>query len=322
MNILLTGAAGFIGSKTAEYLLAAGHRVVGFDSVNDYYDVRLKEYRLAQLLRHEHFIFQRGDVEDVSLLSRIFQGGFFDAVVHLAARAGVRASIETPDLYLRTNAVGTLNVLEAMVAHGVRKLVMASTSSLYAGQATPFLESSVVTNPLSPYAASKLAAEALCHVWHHLYQIDISILRYFTVFGPAGRPDMAPFRFSECIRRGVPIPLFGDGSQTRDFTFIDDIARGTIAALKNVGFEIVNLGGGNEPLSIIAMISHLEQALDREAVIEYQPGFAADMTDTSADISKAADIFDWEPAVSPVDGLYRCAAWHRENASWLDHVVI
>jgi UDP-glucuronate 4-epimerase len=322
MNILLTGAAGFIGSKTAEFLLAAGHRVVGFDSVNDYYDVRLKEYRLAQLLRHEHFNFQRGDVENFSLLSGIFQGGCFDAVVHLAARAGVRASIETPDLYLRTNALGTLNVLQAMVAHGVRKLVMASTSSLYAGQATPFLESSVVTNPLSPYAASKLAGEALCHVWHHLYQIDISILRYFTVFGPAGRPDMAPFRFSECIRRGVPIPLFGDGSQTRDFTFIDDIARGTIAALKNIGFEIVNLGGGNEPLSIIAMISHLEQALDREAVIEYQPGFAADMTDTSADISKAADIFDWEPAVSPVDGLYRCAAWHRENASWLDHVVI
>ena len=180
----------------------------------------------------------------------------------------------------------------------------------------------MVTCPISPYAATKLAAEALAHVWHHLHGIDVSVLRYFTVYGPAGRPDMAPFRFSEWIRRSEPITLYGDGNQTRDFTYIDDIARGTLAALKPLGYEIINLGGGNTPISINTMIHQLEEELGAAAKVNYQPAIAADMTDTAADITKASTLLGWEPDVSPTVGLKKTAEWHRQNGAWLDHVEL
>jgi nucleoside-diphosphate-sugar epimerase len=186
----------------------------------------------------------------------------------------------------------------------------------------PFTEDANVTRPISPYAATKLAAEALCHVWHHLHQVDLSVLRYFTVYGPAGRPDMAPFRFSEWIRRGQPITLFGDGSQTRDFTYIDDIARGTLAALKPLGYEIINLGGGNTPVAVNSMIHSLEQHLGKSATINFQPAIAADMQDTAAEISKAAEMLDWTPLTSPEDGFRMTAEWHARQAGWLDSVVL
>lgn len=217
--------------------------MVGLDNLNDYYDPRLKQHRLEPLLKSPGFSFAEIDIEDGAALDRIFADHRFDAVINLAARAGVRASITDPHLYMRTNTVGTLNLLERMVLHAVPKFVIASTSSLYAGQPMPFTEDSIVTRPISPYAATKLAAESLAHVWHHLHGVDVSVLRYFTVYGPAGRPDMAPFRFCEWIRRGEPITLYGDGTQTRDFTYIDDIARGTLAGLKPLGYEIINLGG-------------------------------------------------------------------------------
>jgi len=223
---------------------------------------------------------------------------------------------------MRTNTVATLNLLERMVLHGIPKFIIASTSSLYAGQPMPFTEDANVTRPISPYAATKLAAEALAHVWHHLHGIDVSILRYFTVYGPAGRPDMAPFRFSEWIRRGQPITLYGDGSQTRDFTYIDDIARGTLAALKPLGYEIINLGGGNTPMAINTMIAQLEETLGATAIINRQPAIAADMQDTAADITKAARLLDWQPTTPPAQGLAATAQWHRQNAAWLDSVTL
>ena len=320
MHLLITGTAGFIGARTAQLALDAGHQVVGLDNLNDYYDPRLKRHRLQPLLQSPGFRFFEIDIENGDALDPIFAGDHFDAVINLAARAGVRASISDPHVYMRTNTVATLNLLERMVAHSVPKFIIASTSSLYAGQPMPFTEDAIVTRPISPYAATKLAAEALAHVWHHLHGIDVSILRYFTVYGPGGRPDMAPFRFSEWIRRSQPITLYGDGSQTRDFTYIDDIARGTLAALKPLGYEIINLGGGNQPLPVNTMISILEESLGRTAIIEYHPAFAADMQDTSADVSKAHRLLNWTPEVTPFDGLGKTAAWHLKNSEWLSQI--
>jgi len=322
MNLLITGCAGFIGARTTELALAAGHDVVGIDNLNDYYDVRLKRHRLEPLSANPSFVFHEIDIENGPALDAIFADHRFDAVINLAARAGVRASITDPHIYMRTNTVATLNLLERMVKHGIAKFVLASTSSLYAGQPMPFTEDANVTRPISPYAATKLAAEALSYVWHHLHGIDVSVLRYFTVYGPAGRPDMSPFRFSEWIRRGQPITLYGDGSATRDFTYIDDIARGTLAALKPLGYEIINLGGGNTPVAINHMIHSLEKHLGKSAVIESQPAIAADMRDTAANITKANQLLDWTPTTPPDLGFQLTAQWHTENANWLDQIAL
>ncbi|MBA4138476.1 MAG: nucleotide sugar epimerase [Opitutus sp.] len=342
MNYLVTGAAGFIAAKVCEQLLAAGHRVVGIDNLNDYYDVRLKDWRIAQLLGEtgavalgEHgqpsryadrrvaagsFTFQHLDTEDVATLGRLFDEFQFDAVFNLAARAGVRYSMENPHVYLSTNAHGTLNVMEAMRRHGVTKQVLASTSSLYAGCPLPFTEDQPVNTPLSPYAASKKAAELMAYSYHRLYGIDTTVVRYFTVFGPAGRPDMAPFRFIQWIAEGNPIQLFGDGSQSRDFTYVDDIARGTILAAKPVGYEIVNLGGGNNPLSMQAVIALLERLIGQQAIIAGQPPHAADLKETWADIAKAEKLFGWKPNVSVEEGFRRTVEWHRANRGWLGQI--
>jgi nucleoside-diphosphate-sugar epimerase len=322
MTILLTGCAGFIGARVGEMLLAAGNTVVGVDNLNDYYDVRLKRHRLDKLTPSSGFEFHRTDIEDHAALEKLFAAHRFDAVINLAARAGVRASIASPEVYLTTNTLGALNLLQLMTAHRVRRFVMASTSSLYAGAAMPFVETADVTRPISPYAATKLAAEALAQTWHHLHGINVAILRYFTVYGPAGRPDMSPFRFIEWVRRGQQIQLFGDGSQTRDFTYIDDIARGTVAALGVEGCEVFNLGGGNQPVSIRTMISAIEDGVGRKARIQNLPANKADMQDTSADISKAGHLLGWRPEIPPAEGFRRAVAWHLENASWLDEIEL
>jgi nucleoside-diphosphate-sugar epimerase len=303
-------------------LLEWGDEVVGVDNLNDYYDVRLKEYRLGRLQKLEGFEFHRLDIEDKEALERVFAAHRFDAVINLAARAGVRASITSPRVYLTTNTLGTLNLLELMVEHGVGQFVMASTSSLYAGAKMPFLETADVTHPISPYAATKLAAEALAQTWHHLHGINVAILRYFTVYGPGGRPDMSPFRFIEWIRRGQPIQLYGDGNQTRDFTYIDDIATGTLAALKVKGAEVINLGGGNEPISVNAMIAAFEEALGKKAIVERLPSNNADMQDTSAEIGKANQLLRWSPSTLPVEGFKKTAEWHKANQSWLGSLTL
>ncbi len=319
MKILLTGCAGFIGWKTGQLLLEAGHSVTGLDNFNSYYSPALKRWRVRQLGESSpgQFRFHEGDLLDEGLLNRLFREISFDAVINLAARAGVRASIEQPAPYLETNLIAATALMQAMVRHKVGKLVTASTSAVYAGQKAPFTEAQPVDRPLSPYAASKKAAEVMAYTFHHLYGLDVSVLRYFTVYGPAGRPDMSPLKFTHCIARGLPIPLFGDGEQRRDFTYIDDIARGTIAALKPLGYEIINLGGGNEPVSINRMIAILEESLQRKAVIERQPFNPADMTLTAADIEKARLLLGWNPRTAPEEGFRRLTSWYQAEAPWL-----
>ena len=311
-TVLVTGAAGFIANRVARDL-AAEHKVVAIDNVNDYYDVRLKEHRIEAL---DGIEFHRIDIENKAAMQPLFEENQFDAVVNLAARAGVRYSIENPHVYMTTNAHGSLNLLELMREFDVKKYVLASTSSLYAGQQMPFVESLAVNTPISPYAASKKAAEVMAYSYHFLFGIDVSVVRYFTVYGPAGRPDMSIFRFIQWIDQGAPIELFGDGSQSRDFTYVDDIASGTIAALKPVGYEIINLGGGNQPISMNTVIATLEDLLRKKAKINYRDFHKADVKSTWADISKAKNLLGWEPKISLQEGLENSVKWYVDHQPW------
>jgi UDP-glucuronate 4-epimerase len=313
-KVLLTGAAGFIGAKTAEKLLSAGVEVVGIDNLNDYYDIKLKHYRLSHL-NDSRFKFLQIDIENRQALEELFSEHKFDVVFNLAARAGVRYSMENPDIYMSTNAMGTLNLLECMRTHKVPKLVLASTSSLYAGQAMPFNEELAVNTPISPYAATKKAAEVLAYSYHYLYGIDVSVVRYFTVYGPAGRPDMSPFIFADQLMKGEELPIFGDGTQSRDFTFVDDIAEGTILAAKKLGYEIINLGGGQNPHTLLEMIELMEKASGKKARIKLQDKVKADMDVTWADISKAKRLLGWSPKVSFTDGIKELIDWHASHKS-------
>ncbi|GHC04878.1 SDR family NAD(P)-dependent oxidoreductase [Cerasicoccus arenae] len=319
---LVTGAAGFIGQQTASQLLARGDHVIGVDNLNDYYDVRLKDYRRQQLDNHENFSFRHIDIEDAATVDALFDEFPIETVFNLAARAGVRYSMENPHVYLSTNAEGTLNLLEGMRRHDCQKLVLASTSSLYAGQKMPFTEDLPVNTPLSPYAASKKAAEVMAYSYHHLYGFDVSVVRFFTVFGPCGRPDMSIYRFIKWIDEGVPILLFGDGEQSRDFTFVEDVAAGAIAAEKKVGYEIFNIGGGRNPISLNTIIGWIEEALGKKAEYERKPFHCADMMETWADISKAERLLDWTPKIDVRDGLQRCVDWYLENKSWLKDIEV
>jgi nucleoside-diphosphate-sugar epimerase len=311
-KVLVTGVAGFIANKTAEFLLNDGVEVVGIDNMNDYYDVRLKEHRLEAMFSHPKFLFKKIDIEDKKALHDLFNEYKFDAVLNLAARAGVRYSMENPDVYMSTNAQGTLNLLNEMKKHGIKKMVLASTSSLYAGQPMPFNEELPVNTPISPYAASKKAAEVMAYSYHYLYKIDISIVRYFTVYGPAGRPDMSIFRFIKWIDEGKPLVLFGDGAQSRDFTYVDDIARGTIKALRPVGYEIINLGGGKNPISLNTVIDMIEKMLDKKAIIQNKEFHIADIKETWANISKAERVLDWKPEILFEEGISRSVDWYKK----------
>lgn len=321
-NVLLTGCAGFIGWKTAKKLLQMGYNVVGVDNLNDYYDVRLKKYRLKDLEEEENFQFFSVDIENIQALEVIFKINKFDAVLNLASRAGVRYSMLNPHLYMTTNANGTLNLLELMRKYGVEKLVLASTSSLYAGQPMPFKEDLPVNTPISPYAASKKAAEVISYTYHYLYGIDVSIVRYFTVYGPAGRPDMSIFRFIKWIDEGKPIILYGDGSQGRDFTYVDDIAEGTILAMSKLGYEIINLGSGQNPISLNRVIQTIESFLGKRASVEYRTFHKADMKHTWADITKAKQLLGWRPKVSFEEGIRLTVEWYLRNRDWLKDIEV
>jgi UDP-glucuronate 4-epimerase len=321
-KILLTGAAGFIGWKTCEYLLESGAEVVGIDNLNHYYDVALKEHRLSWLKKYDKFRFHQIDIEDLGALQKLFSADRFGAVINLAARAGVRYSMENPFIYMTTNGQGTLNLLNMMKEHNVKKMVLASTSSLYAGQPMPFREDLPVNTPISPYAASKKAAEVMAYTYHYLYGLDISIVRYFTVYGPAGRPDMSIFRFIKWIDEGVPLEIFGDGSQSRDFTFVDDIAKGTIKAVQPVGYEIINLGGGKNPISINEIISKIEKYLGKKAQLDSKPFHKTDLKETWADITKAQKILGWAPSVGIEEGLKKSMDWYLENKSWVKEIRV
>jgi nucleoside-diphosphate-sugar epimerase len=320
-SILVTGCCGFIGCKVAELLLAEGRSVVGIDSMNDYYDPRLKEWRLGMLrvraTERGEFAFHRSDISDFDSVRTVFSNHTLDAVINLAARAGVRASVEDPWTYLDTNTKGTLNLLECCKDFGVKKFVLASTSSVYGdNRETHFAVTDRTDHPLAPYSATKKAAEALCYSYHYLYGMDITIPRYFTVYGQAGRPDMSIFRFIKNIDTGKPIPVFGDGKQRRDFTFIDDIADGTLKCLSPCGYGIFNLGNDN-PSVLLDVIGLIEQELGKKAEIEWLPLHPADVVATWADITETRERLSWAPAVGIEEGIRRTADWYRSNREFV-----
>lgn len=320
-NYLVTGAAGFIASKVCEQLLARNDRVVGVDNLNDAYDVRLKHWRLDRLKAHPRFQFVQADVTSEDAVRSIVLAESFEAVINLAARAGVRQSVLSPHDYIDTNITGTLNLLRAAVERRIPKFVLASTSSLYGHRnPLPYDESLETDHPLSPYAASKKAAEALCYTYHHLFGIDVTVLRYFTVYGPAGRPDMSPFRFVQWVTENRPVRIFGDGRQRRDFTYVDDIASGTLAAIKPVGYEVINLGN-DTPVELIDMLRKVEQLTGKSANIVYEPMHQSDMSATWASIEKAKSLLDWRPTYDLASGLARLVDWYAENRSWAREIA-
>jgi nucleoside-diphosphate-sugar epimerase len=320
-HYLLTGAAGFIASAVADLLLREGHTVSGWDNLNEAYDPRLKHWRLERLQEREGFNFTRVDVRDLDAVREAWGDHQFDGVINLAARAGVRQSVADPWVYAETNFLGVINLLDTCVQLGVKKFVQASTSSLYGAlNPRPYSEDADSSKPLSPYAATKGAAEMMCHSYAYLHDLDITVLRYFTVYGPAGRPDMSIFRFIQWIAEERPLILYGDGEQERDFTYVRDIARGTIAALRPLGFELINLGS-DQPFTMLDVISRIENLLGKKAILEIRPTAPADVRATWANIEKAGKLLDWEPHTNLDDGLEACVRWYLEERDWAQDVV-
>lgn len=327
---MVTGCAGMIGARVTDMLLADGVKVVGVDILNDAYDIRLKDWRMERLMGTEGFEFHKADISEEAAMDAIFASpGPLTGVINLAARAGVRQSIEDPAAYYQANLSGTLSLLRLCETHGVPKFVLASTSSVYGLAATAptratgavqLSEDLDAARPLSPYAASKKAAEVLAHTYHHLSGLDVSILRYFTVYGPAGRPDMSLFRFVQKIAEGRPITVFGDGSQSRDFTFVDDVAAATILALRPVGYEVMNVGS-DSPVVLNNAIALIESLTGHTARIDYQPMHPADVTATWADVSKAKRLLGWTPQTPFAEGLQSLVRWYADNREWVRDVV-
>jgi UDP-glucuronate 4-epimerase len=319
-NYLVTGAAGFIGARTTELLIKDGHTVLGVDNMNNAYDPRMKEYRLRKLQAIPGFTFYRLDISDRSIIDQL-KGHKFDGVINLAARAGVRYSVADPWVFVESNLLGTLNMLELGRQTGTRKFIVASTSSIY-GEDPPYPtpESASSSRPLQPYAATKKGAEAMAHAYHHLHNIDVTIMRFFTVYGPAGRPDLSIFRFVQWISEGRPVQVNGDGEQSRGFTYIDDIVRGIIAALKPLGFEIINLGG-HEVITINNLIKLIEDVVGRKAIIQYGPADPADMRSNWADVSKAGELLGWEPQFNMRAGIEKLVEWYNAEREWASQVL-
>jgi len=319
-NYLVTGAAGFIGARTTELLIKDGHTVLGVDNMNNAYDPRMKEYRLRKLQAMPGFTFYKLDISDKSIIDQL-KGYEFDGVINLAARAGVRYSVADPWVFVESNVLGTLNMLELCRQTSTRKFIVASTSSIY-GEDPPYPtpESASSSRPLQPYAASKKGAEAMAHAYHHLHNIDVTVMRFFTVYGPAGRPDLALFRFVQWISEGRPVHVNGDGEQSRGFTYIDDIARGIIAALRPLGFEIVNLGG-HEVITINDLIALIEDLVGKKATIQYGPPDPADMYTNWADVTKAGELLGWEPQFNLREGVKHLVEWYNAEREWASEVI-
>uniref|UniRef100_Q3ARD1 Capsular polysaccharide biosynthesis protein I n=1 Tax=Chlorobium chlorochromatii (strain CaD3) TaxID=340177 RepID=Q3ARD1_CHLCH len=331
MNVLVTGAAGFIGSTLCKRLLERGDRVTGIDNLNDYYDVSLKEARLAQLQPYENFTFVKGDLADRAGMEALFAKGEFEGVVNLAAQAGVRYSIENPHSYVESNIVGFLHILEGCRHHGVKHLVYASSSSVYgANETMPFSVHDNVDHPLSLYAASKKANELMAHTYSHLYNIPTTGLRFFTVYGPWGRPDMALFLFTDAILKNKPIKVFNYGKHRRDFTYIDDIVEGVIRTLDHTAtpnpawsgatpdpgsskapWRVYNIGN-SQPVELMDYIQALENELGRTAIKEFLPLQPGDVPDTYADVDQLIEDVHYKPQTSVPEGVKRFVAWYKE----------
>ena len=326
---MVTGCAGFIGARVSQGLLAAGQAVMGIDNLNDAYDQRLKQWRLAQLSGQPGFEFHQLDISNRQALRDLLtargrqnhEARACSAIINLAARAGVRPSVENPWTYVESNVTGALNLLDLCREFDIPKFVLASSSSLYGRfNALPYREDQSTDQPLSPYAASKKAAEALCYAYHHLHGLDITILRYFTAYGPAGRPDMAPFRFVQWISEGRPVTIFGDGQQSRDFTYVDDIARGTVAALRPLHYRIINLGS-DAPVILLDVIHLVERLVQRPAQLTFRPAHIADVPATWADISQARQLLNWQPQTTLEEGFTQLVTWYQAQRAWASQIV-
>jgi UDP-glucuronate 4-epimerase len=316
-HVLVTGGAGFIGSHLTRRLLARGDRVTVLDDFNDFYDPERKRENVAPLLADPlgSYRLVEGDIRDEKLVDRLFAEGRFDAVVHLAARAGVRPSLAEPILYEDVNCIGTLRLLEAARRHGPKTFLFGSSSSVYGiNEKVPFAEDDEVNQPISPYATTKRAGELLCYNYHHLYGFRTACLRFFTVYGPRQRPEMAIHKFTDLIWRGKTVPMYGDGGSRRDYTYVDDIVDGLVATLDLApGFEILNLGGA-DTTSLADLVRWIGEELAVEPRIEYLPAQPVDVPITYADVSKAARLLGYSPKVPIREGLRRFVAWYRERA--------
>ncbi|MDB6064851.1 MAG: epimerase [Pedosphaera sp.] len=315
MNFLVTGGAGFIGSHVCERLLQSGHSVWALDELNSFYSPAIKQRNLEEIKAlHKPFTFVQGELGDAKALQQLFQTVQFDQVIHLAARAGVRPSLDEPELYQQVNVSGTVNVLEAARQHGVKKILLASSSSVYGvNEKVPFAESDPVFSVISPYAASKLACEALGHVYHHVYGMDVVLPRFFTVYGPRQRPDLAIHKFAKLISAGKPIPVFGDGSTARDYTYISDIVDGVMACTeRKFGYEIFNLGE-SQTVTLSRLIELLEQSLGRKAIIERHPAQPGDVPVTYADITKSRNLLGYSPKVKIEQGIPKFVEWFKRQ---------
>ena len=315
MNFLVTGGVGFIGSHVCERLLEAGHAVCALDDLNDFYDPAIKQSTLRELQsRAQSFSFVHADITNRGEVDEIFGSMAFDQIIHLAARAGVRPSLENPALYQRVNVEGTVNVLEAARERGVKKITIASSSSVYGvNSKVPFSEADPISSAISPYAASKLGCEALGHVYHHVHGMDVCMLRFFTVYGPRQRPDLAIHKFARLMQSGQPIPVFGDGNTSRDYTYVDDTVDGVIAATeKEFGYEIINLGE-SQTVELDRLIELLEQAMGVKAEINRQPAQPGDVPITFANIEKAQRLLGYNPQVKIEDGIPRFIDWFRQQ---------
>ncbi|MEC9293747.1 MAG: GDP-mannose 4,6-dehydratase [Chloroflexota bacterium] len=316
MKVLVTGCAGFIGSRVSVLLSEHGHQVNGIDNLSDAYDVRLKQWRVDNLLTPHDVEWMVGDITDRESVNSLMIDFKPDVVINLAARAGVRQSIDDPRVYYETNVIGTLNLLEACKQIGVRRFLLASSSSVYGNNRMPFSEDADIRSLRSPYASSKKAAEDLCHLYSELFDFDVTVFRFFTVYGPAGRPDMSLFRFVKWIVEGEILQVNGDGTQQRDFTHIDDIARGVLSAVNpRSGYEVFNLGS-DHPVELNHVIRQIELAVGKSARIQHNVFPPTDVMATWADISHAKELLNWEPQVDLKTGVASVVDWYIENRNF------
>ena len=314
MNILITGGAGFIGSNLCEKLICAGEKIICIDNFNDYYNPKIKEENLRNLEGRANFILYRMDILDREKLKEVFAKHRFDMVIHLAARAGVRPSISNASLYEAVNVQGTINILECCRKYGIEKLIFASSSSVYGGnKKIPFSEDDIVDRPISPYAATKKAGELICYTYSHLFNISVYCYRFFTVYGPRQRPEMAIYKFTRLITEEKPIEIFGDGTSSRDYTYVEDIVDVIASNLENVkGYEIINLGNSN-PVKVTELIKFIEKAANKKAQVEYGRVQAGDVPVTYADILKAKKMLKYNPKTRIEEGINKFTAWYMET---------
>lgn len=313
MDILVTGGAGFIGSTLCEKLIVLNHRVICLDNFNNFYNPSIKKNNIANLTENKNFILFEADICDKEYLKKIFSKNKIDLVVHLAAMAGVRPSIENPLLYEKVNVEGTLNILDCVKENNIKKMIFASSSSVYGGnKKVPFSETDKVDNPISPYAATKKAGELLCYTYHHLYDISVYCYRFFTVYGPRQRPEMAIHKFTRQIFNNDKITIFGDGSSSRDYTYVDDIIMGITNCIEAIeGYEIINLGNSS-PTSLLTLIKLLEEASGKQASIKNESMKPGDVFTTFADTSKASRLFNYTPATSVKEGINKFISWYKQ----------